>query len=165
MASLAQQLREHGYLVFFDDFCKQEIKKSGGLTRWKESCIRVADYIIVVCSPKYYKEDEEFSSFHSQRRKLHVAVDTNLLRDDAYSERLFPVVVGKDDPKTCTPRWLHSYLIHRWPDDKVDLLRFIAAGIPKYELPPVVKRIDRKPMVINFPEAYDWDPYDEEPPK
>ena len=169
VASLVQQLRAQGYTVFFDELCKQDIKKSGGLTRWKESCIHSADNIVVVCSPKYYREDEELSNVYAPRRKLskrHVAVDTHLLRDIAYSGgcgRLIPVVVGRDDPRTCTPLWLQSHVIHRWPHDKVDLLRFIT-GTPKYELPPVVKKIDLKPLVINFPEAYDWDPYDEEPP-
>ena len=170
VAGLVQQLKAQGYVVFFDELCKKDIKKSGGLTRWKEWCIHVADNIVVVCSPKYYREDLELSNFTCRKlklSKLQVAVDTHLLRNLAYTggcERLIPVVVGRDDPNVCTPLWLQSHLIHRWPVDKVDLLRFIA-GIPRFEMPPVVRRIELKPRVIDFPEAYDWNPYDEELPR
>lgn len=169
VASLAQQLKAQGYFVSFDEFCKTEISKSGGLTRWKESCIQVAENIVVVCSPNYYREDLELSDYNRMCRvsELHVAVDTHLLRPLAYTrsgERLIPVVMGEDDPEVCTPIWLWSHLIHRWPIDKRDLLRFIA-GIPKFKLPPIVERITLRPTIIDFPEAYDWDVYDEEPPE
>ena len=167
VAALVQQLKAQGYIVFFDELCKRDIKKNGGLTRWKERCIEVAENIVVVCSPKYYREDLELSNSYSRPKlsKLKVAVDTHLLRNLAYSGgcgRLIPVVMGRDNPNVCTPIWLQSVMIHHWPSQKLDLLHFIA-GVPKFQMPPVVERIVLKPKVIDFPEAYKWDPYDMEP--
>ena len=166
--TLARQLQVQGFTVLYDGFCKKEIKQHKGINRWKEWCIQQAENIVVVCSPKYYKEDNQLANPTLSRKlkKPQIEVDCHLLREVAYSshgDRLIPVVIDGDQPNNCVPIWLRSLMGYRWPSEKEDLV-YCISGVPKYRSPPVVERIVLAPKEINFPEAYEWDPYDEEPP-
>ena len=167
VASLAKQLQVQGHTVYFDDFCKKDIKRCRGINQWKEWAIQRSETIVVVCSPKYREEDYLLTDPDRQRRpkKPQIEVDCSLLRTIHYNpqfeSRLIPVILDQHNhvANQCLPVWLQGFTLHRWPTGAQDLVYSIA-GKPRYELPPVTERIDIKPIVINFPKAYQWNPYD-----
>lgn len=166
MKKLATYIQQKGFTVLFDDFCKSEIKRHGGIDRWKERCIEKAENIIVVCTPKYYNEDQMLSDPNTRVQRPQINVDSVLLRGIAFSHnrsRLIPVLLDRNRELDCVPTWIAAFTTHHWPAGKEDLL-YCIADVPKYQAPEPVERIVLRPREINFPEVYNHNPYDEEPP-
>ena len=163
---LAQLLRRQRYTVFYDEFyTKREIRRYGGLDCWKERCILEAENILVVCTPQYFDEDCMLSNPDLRQRitKSPLEVDCKLLRTVAYgrsSERLIPIILDRDRPqaRSCLPIWMFSPPLF-WPSDCNRLIRCIE-GIPEYTIPEPRERIEIKPQIIDFPEAYKHNPRD-----
>ena len=157
---LAQLLRRQRYTVFYDEFySKKEIRRYGGMDGWRERCILEAENILVVCTPQYLHEDCMLSNPELRQRitKSPLEVDCKLLRTVAYghsSERLIPIILDRDrtQAQNCIPIWMLSPPLF-WPSGRNSLIRCIE-GIPEYSIPEPRERIEIKPQIINFPDAY-----------
>lgn len=168
IADLAAQLRAQEFTVFYDKYCEADIQQQGGLDCWKEWAITHCKNIVVVCTPKYARDDANYTSPRRFRLGSHpkIAVDSKLLRTVSYSNvredssRLIPVFLGSDAPTTCTPTWLRAYRSYRWPDTENDDFIHCIEEVPKLVLPPVREKKVVRPRKIYYKDAVEWDPYD-----
>jgi len=154
---LAETLHQYNFKVHYEPFCKGEIRNLGGITEWKEHCIRTCQDIIIVCSSGYFKEDLKHTTRSSKPSKI--AVDSRLLRVLAYGStsekrRLVTVLLDSSSKKftDCVPLFLQPSQQYSWPSNKEDLL-FCLKRVQKYVLPEPNPKdlIVIKPKVIPFP--------------
>ena len=157
---LVDEVRSYGLTVYFDAACSgKELRQYGGKNRWKEVFMQKADTIVLICTPKLFKEDLSLSNPNKQRRLFatsNIHVDLRLLRSIAM-HRIIPVLLGDESAANCIPFYFKGQNFQRWPSED---FMYCIARVPKYEPRPVLKKKILRPKVINYPQARNWNPFD-----
>ena len=147
-----QTLRDYDYNVYYDKCSSVEIQRCGGLDLWKESCIRRAENILVICTPEYFREDERALM---ENKNSRIEVDRKMLRAITYSsdhDRLIPVKMDEYRSSVdCVPSFVQALPLHFWPSKERDLLHCLAREAP-FKLEEVRVKKVLTPTVIRIPQ-------------
>lgn len=161
VANMMRTLTDAGFEVYSTDTCRRGLRAlMRGADYWREQCILKAESIVVVCTKKYFKEDQMLAT---EGTRSSISVDRYLLRHIIYqggSRRVVPVVMERSSTSSrceqgIVPLWLEPLARFHWPEQEMQLLRSLAS-VPEYEKPRVEQKIHLKPIQINFPEASNW---------
>ncbi|KAL5510438.1 hypothetical protein EMCRGX_G005980 [Ephydatia muelleri] len=159
VADMTRHLTEAGFEAYSAESCRKGLRAlMKGADYWREQCITKAESIVIVCTRKYFREDQRLA-LEGGGSRSPIGVDRYLLRHIAYhggSRRIVPVVVEMASScEDVVPVWAGPLACFRWPEQKMELLRSLAS-VPQYEKPRVEQKIHLKPIQINFPEASNW---------
>ena len=161
VTDMTSLMTDAGFVVYSAESCKRGLRALvKGADYWREQCIIKAESVVVVCTKKYFREDQRLAQEGGGGSRSPITVDRYLLRHMAYhgsARRIVPVVV-ETSSSSCegvVPVWAGPLTCFRWPEQKMELLRGLAS-VPGYEKPRVEQRIHLKPIQINFPEASNW---------
>ena len=123
---LADWLRRCGYHVCID--MADKLAMAIDIHGWIEEKFTRADYILVICSPRYLRDtglvsepsELEYHGLHT--RYIHRLMQTKYTSNACKNYRFTPIVLeNSGGTRAQVPQWLHNTNIYKYPSEAKDL--------------------------------------------